>query len=140
MKNVSHNKGWSTETNPSHVDTTSIPLIKETSTGKSDGDYVKLKLRRDLTSSTLDLYEFIMSLFDHGNPEEFLLFVRNFQMTLATTGTLETEAKVHYLCTIVRGEELNQFDLLSSDMENTDTPLTGVCPCKSTIFFKNKKS
>ena len=48
-------------------------------TVNSDGDYVKLKLRRDPTSSILDLYEFMMSLFDHGEPEEFLLFVRNLQ-------------------------------------------------------------
>ena len=34
-----------------------------------------------------------MSLFGHGNPEEFLLFIRNFQITLVATGTLETEVK-----------------------------------------------
>ena len=62
-------------------------------TGNSDGDYVKLKLRRDPTSSILDLYEFRMSLFDHGEPEEFLLFVRNLQMTLVDMGTLDTEVK-----------------------------------------------
>ena len=52
-----------------------IPLIKENSTGNSDGDHVKIKLSRDPTSSTLDLYEFMMYLFDHGNKEEFFLFV-----------------------------------------------------------------
>ena len=52
-----------------------IPLIRETCNGKSDKDFVKLKLRRDPTSITSDLYEFNMSLFDHGNPEEFLLFI-----------------------------------------------------------------
>ena len=33
-------------------------------------------------SSTSDPYEFNMSLFDHGEPEEFLLFIRNFNITL----------------------------------------------------------
>ena len=42
-------------------------------------------------SSTSDLCEFRVYLFDHVKPEEFLLFVRNFQMTMAATGTLETE-------------------------------------------------
>ena len=46
--------------------------MKEITTGKSDGDYDKLKLRRDPTSSTLDLYEFRMSLFDHGDPDEVI--------------------------------------------------------------------
>ena len=88
MKKVFHKKGWGMETNTVNLEPPLIPLIKETSTGKSDGDYVKLKLRRDLKYSTLDLYEFIMSLFDHVKPEEFLLFVRNFQMTLADIGMI----------------------------------------------------
>ena len=69
MKKVSHKTGWRTYTNPAHVEPPPIPLFKETSTDKSDEDYVKLKLRRDPTTSTLDLYEFSMYLFDHGKPE-----------------------------------------------------------------------
>ena len=42
-------------------------------------------------------------------------------MTLVATGALETEAKVQYLRTLVRGEALRQFDLVSSDAENTET-------------------
>ena len=111
-------------TNPAHVEPPPIPLVQETPSGKSDGDYVKLKLLRDPMSSTSDLYECMMSLFDHGEPEEFLLFVQNFQMTLATTETLEAEVKVHYLCTLIHGEALRQFDLMSADVENTDISLT----------------
>ena len=70
-----------------------IPLIKENNDGKSDKDFVKLKLCRDPTLPTSDLYEFKMSLFDNGNTEEFLLFVCNFNTTLAASGTLETGAK-----------------------------------------------
>ena len=44
-----------------------IPLIKETYNGKLDEYLVKLKLRRDPTSSTSDLYEFNMCFFDHGD-------------------------------------------------------------------------
>ena len=57
--------------------------------GKGDRNYAKLKLCIDTTSITSDLYEFRMSLFGHGDPEEFLLFVRNFQTDLAATGTLK---------------------------------------------------
>ena len=45
-------------------------------------------------------------------------------MNLASTGTLETEEQGRYLCTIVCGEALRQFDLLSDDVENADTSLT----------------
>ena len=69
----------------------------------------------------LDLYEFKMSLFDHGNLEEFLLFISNFKMTLAATGKLEIDTKIQYLRTLVHGEALRQFYLLSDDIENTET-------------------
>ena len=58
--------------------------------------FLELKLRRYLMSPTLptsDLYEFKMSLFYNGYPEEFLLFVHNFNMTLAASGTLEAGVK-----------------------------------------------
>ena len=48
-----------------HADTPFIPLIKENNDGKSDKDFVKLKLYIDPTLSTSDLYEFKMSLFDN---------------------------------------------------------------------------
>ena len=103
MKNVLHQKGWGTDTNSYHVEPPPIPLIKETSTVKPDGYYVKLKLRRYPMYSTSDIYDFIMSLFDHDKPEEFLLFVPNSQMSLTATGTLETEANIQYIHTIVCG-------------------------------------
>ena len=70
---------------------------------------------------TLDLYGFKMSLFDNDEPEEFLLFVRNFNMTLAASGTLEAGAKYQYLCNLVRGEALRQFDSLSADVDFSET-------------------
>ena len=69
----------------------------------------------------LDLYEFKMSLFDHVKPEEFLLFTRNFDMTLASTGTLEIDTKIQYICTIFRGEVLCWFDLFSANLNNKET-------------------
>ena len=40
-------------------------------------------------------------------------------MTLAAAGMLETGSKLQCLCTLVRGEALRQFDLLSADVEST---------------------
>ena len=51
-----------------------------------------------------------MSVVDHSKPEEFLLFVRNNQMLFATTGMIETDAKVQYICPFVHGKALRQFD------------------------------
>ena len=72
-------------------------------------------------SSTLNLYECNMYLFDHDKPEEFLLFILNFNMTIAATWMLDMDMKIQYLCTIVQGKLLHQFDLLTNDVENTET-------------------
>ena len=60
-----------------------------------------------------------MSLFDHGETKEFLLFVLNLNMTLAATAKQYMDAKIQYLCMLVRGEALRRLE-----MENTNTPLT----------------
>ena len=56
-----------------NVEPPPIPQIKLNHDGKSDKYFVELKLRRDPTSSTEDLYDFKMSLFENGNPEEFFV-------------------------------------------------------------------
>ena len=58
-----------------------------------------------------------MYLFYNVEPEEFLFFMRNFNMTLAASGTLEAGAKIQDLHTIFRREALRQFDLLYADLE-----------------------
>ena len=107
--------------NQPHVDHLRISVIKDKHGGKSDKDFVKLKLSRDPKLSTSDLYEFKMSLFENGEPEESFLFVRNFNKTLKTSRLLEADADFQYLCNIVHREALRQFDLLSSDVEITET-------------------
>ena len=83
-----------------------ITLIRSKNDAKSDKDGVKIKFCRDPTSEKLDLYEFEMALFDNDDPKEFLLFVRNFQMTLKESVTLDTSAKVRYLYMLLHGESL----------------------------------
>ena len=126
-----------------HVEPPPIPLIQETHDGKSDRYFVNLKFRRDLTSSTSELYELKMSLFDNGDPEEFLFFMRNFNTTLTTLGMLEAGAKNQYLCTLVRREALRQFKSFSADVESmilchvTYEPLVVWLVCHSMFLLHN---
>ena len=83
MKTILHKKECNLGTNPAHVEPLPIPLIKDIYNGKSDKYFVEIKLCKDPTSSRSDLYEFKMSLFDHGDLEDFLLFIPNYNMTLA---------------------------------------------------------
>ena len=71
MKNDLHKKCWNSGTNTAHVEPPPIILIKETYNGKSDKDFVKLKLCRDHKSSTMDLYEFNMYFLTKASQKSF---------------------------------------------------------------------
>ena len=92
------------------------PLIKSKHNDNQDKDFVKLKLHRDTTSEKLDLYELKMALFNNGKTEEFLLFVRNFNMTLEASGNMYPAGNDQYPRTLVSGEALRQFESLYSDV------------------------
>ena len=53
---------------------------------------------------------------------KIFLFAHNFKITLEVSGTLQDAAKIQYLGTLVCGEALRQFDMLSADFESS-TPL-----------------
>ena len=94
MNKFSHQNKWNTGTLQLHVETPPIPLIKSKNDGKLDKYSGKVKLRRDPTPEKSDLYEFKMALFDNGKPEKLLLCIRNFNMTLETSGTLKYCMKI----------------------------------------------
>ena len=102
-----------------HVDPPPIKLIKSKNDTILDKYGVKIKLRRDPMTEKLDLYELKMALFDNGNPEEFLLFIGNFQMNLEASRTLTSGAKIQYIYMLVHGEVLRQFDTLSIEVGST---------------------
>ena len=106
-----------------YVDPPPIPLIKGKHDDKLDKDLVELKFCRDKISENADIYECKKALFENKNPEEFFLFVRNFNMTIDASGSMDMAENIQYLCTLVRGEALCQFDTLSADAESTN-PLT----------------
>ena len=62
-----------------------------------------------------------MSLFEKFDSEEFLVFLRNFNMTLAASRTLEMGSRIEYLIALVHFESLHQFDSFSAEMESTET-------------------
>ena len=82
MKNVLHKKNWNQVEVHMHVEPPQVLFIKSKNDTKLDKYGVKIKLRRDPTSEKLDIYGLKIHFFDNGNPEEFLLFIQNFQMTI----------------------------------------------------------
>ena len=55
------------------------------------------------TSEKSEVYKFKMALFDNGESEEFLLFLRNFKTTIDASGTLTVNAELQYLRPLLRG-------------------------------------
>ena len=77
-----------------------------------------------------------MALSDNSKPEELLLFIRNFNMTLKASGTLKSGAEIQYLHTLVHGEALRQFDTLSAEVESdTQENLTSIILGLGAYFF-----
>ena len=102
-----------------HMKSPRILRIKSMNNDRSDKYCVQIKLRRDMMSQNSDLYENKMALFDNGDPEEFLLFIRNFNMFLKKSGKLTARANIQYLCTLVCGKALRQFDTFSDEVGST---------------------
>ena len=84
-----------------HVEPLTNLLIKSKQEDKSEKGFVKLKLCKDTTSATSELYEFKIYLFDNGEPDEFWLLQQNFNMNLVASKALTTSTKIQYLFTIV---------------------------------------
>ena len=103
------------------VKPTPIPLTKINIDAKSDKNCVDIKLRRGLKEEMSDLYGFKMALFYNSELEDFLLFVRKFQMTLEAFRTLTAGAKNQRICMLVRGEALHQLDGFSVEVWSTTT-------------------
>ena len=118
MKNVSRKKKCNVGTVQVHVDPPLIPLIKSRNNYKWDKYFVKIKLRRHITSENSDFYELKTDLFDNGDPEEFFLFIRNSNMNLKASGTLKDIKKIQYLHTMVHVKALRQLDVLSDEVES----------------------
>ena len=86
-----------------HVDPSLNPLTKGKNNYKLDKDCVKIKLHRDPTSQKSDVYELKMTLFGKDEVEEFLIFIRNLNMTLEESIILVASARIQNLPMLVCG-------------------------------------
>ena len=70
-----------------YVEPPLIPLGTSKNDDKMEKYCVNIKLRRDTMSQKSDLYEFKMTSFYNSYPEEFLLFIRYFNINIEASGT-----------------------------------------------------
>ena len=84
----------------------------------------------------MDIYGFKLALFDNGDPEEFLLFVRNFQITLEASVLLTSSANIKSICMLLYVEALHQLGTLSVELVcTTMTHVNRIILVLGTYFF-----
>ena len=62
-----------------------------------------------------------MALINNAVLEDFLLYLRKLKMMLEAAGTLATNVKLHYICTLLHGQALQQFQTFCVQVKNTTT-------------------
>ena len=101
--------------------------LKINNNDKFENYCIKINLRRYLKSKNLDLYELKISLFGNSDLEEFLLFVSNLNITIEASVTITPGENIKYLCKLICGEALLQFDTLYYEVgSNTPENLTSI--------------
>ena len=71
-------------------------------------------MRINLATATSETYNINMSTFEDSQPEEFLVILKNFSIPIDATVSTSALERINYICTMLRGEYLIQFDELAS--------------------------
>ena len=93
MKNVSHKNGWFSREIQIHVEPHPTNLTKIKTDTKLEKYDVKIKLPINTTLEAYDIYDFKMSLFENGYPEEFF-WLQNYQMMIKSSVNIMAGAKL----------------------------------------------
>ena len=115
MKNVYHNNIWRTGAIQTHVESTTILLIKIIMIWKRKRVFLSIELFKDPMLEMLDMYELKMVLFDNCKPEEFLLFVK----ISNASGMLVANVNIQYIRTMLHGLAIRKFDILCAKFVST---------------------
>ena len=63
-----------------------------------------------------------MIIFGNGKPKEFLQLLKNFNKSIDGTGTTTVARRINFLCTLLCGEAIREFDNLVSHNNGTTNP------------------
>ena len=81
-----------------------ITLVKREPDEFNNYDIINIKMRRNPSDASSEMYELKIVTFDHKQPEELLQLVKNFKREVDETGTTTESEKINYLLTLLRGE------------------------------------
>ena len=76
-------------------------------------------MRRNSESVGSETYEFKITIFENGAPEELLQFLTNGNKAIKVTGAMTAAVRINFLRTLLRVEALQEFDILASQNNGT---------------------
>ena len=70
-------------------------------------------------TQNLNLYEFIMALFNNGDQEELFFKIKNFNINIKASGTLVASVNIQCLSMLVHEEAFHKFYMFSAEVGST---------------------
>ena len=76
-------------------------------------------MRRNSASLGSETYEFKITIFENGAPEELRQFLTNVNKAIKVTGAMTVAVRINFLRTLLHVEALQEFDILASQNNGT---------------------
>ena len=76
-------------------------------------------MRRKPTLAMPEKYNINMSTFEYGQPEELLAIIKNLKIEIDGICKTSLSVLINYMCTMIRGEVLIEFDKLEINNHST---------------------
>ena len=97
---ISHNANWLSSDIHAHIEPQINTLIKVELGEERTINIIKFKMRRNPTSAISETYNINISMFEDGQPEEFLALLNNFSIAIDGTGTTSPSGRINYVSMI----------------------------------------
>ena len=115
------NNRWLNTDARARIEPPPIPLVKATSGKTEETDTIKIKMRLDPASATSETYKLKIQTFENSTPEEFLQMMKDLNTGIEGKATTYATGKNQCLLTMLGGEALREFDVITGQVLSTNT-------------------
>ena len=138
ITNIRNNK-WINADVQAQIKPPPTPLIKVTNGNTEETNINKIKMCIYPASATSETYELKAQTFKNGKPEEFLQMTKEFKTDVDGTGTTFVTGKIQFLRTMLRGEALREFDVITGQVGSTNNTHLKTKECLFSSFFPSTR-
>ena len=113
------NNKWINSDVQARIEPPPIPLLRETTRNTEETNIIRIKMHRGPESATSKTYELKVQTFKIFKSEEFLQMMKYFKTGIDGTGNTSASGKIQFLCTMLRGESLIEFEVIANQVGST---------------------